>query len=387
MRSLVTISADLLRAGLFAGALVYTAPARGLAQRGPADTNIVVPITPPRTPLPPENATSGVTKFSFIAYGDTRGALDGTAIQYDHSLVVASMLRTIAARASSPDPIKFVVQSGDAVLDGRSANQLNVSYVPVINRLTTEAGIPYYLAVGNHDVRNSPMLTDSDRVKGLKNYLAANAKLIPPDGSPRRLRGYPTYAVAYGNTFILFFDSIITDDSTQLDWVRRQLEGVDRQRYVNIVAVYHHPAFSSGPHGGPILERPAAILRQRYMPLFRKHHVKLLLTGHEHLFEHWVEHYADSTGEHRMDQIVTGGGGAPLYGYQGEPDTRQYIEQNAASQVRLEHLVRPAIDPGANPFHYVVVHVDGPRLWVEVIGVSWGVGFKPYRSAMMTIEP
>jgi 3',5'-cyclic AMP phosphodiesterase CpdA len=381
------VLANVLRAGLFAGALVYGAPAAALAQRGPADTNVVVPITPPRTPLPPENATRGVTKFSFIAYGDTRGALDGSVLQYDHSLVVASMLRTIAARASSSDPIKFVVQSGDAVLDGRSAMQLNVSYVPVINRLTAEAGIPYYLAVGNHDVRNSPVLTDSDRVKGLKNYLAANAKLIPPDGSPRRLKGYPTYAVGYGNTFVLFFDSIITDDSTQFDWIRRQLEGLDRQRYVNVVAVYHHPAFSSGPHGGSIVERQAAIIRQRYMPLFRKYHVKLLLTGHEHLFEHWVERYTDSTGRHRIDQIVTGGGGAPLYGYQGEPDTRQYMAQNAADSVRLEHLVRPAIDPGANPFHYVVVHVDGPKLWVEVIGVSWGAGFKPYRSATMTLDP
>lgn len=386
-KKLMRDSAKVLRAGLLVGALVYGGAASAVAQRAPADTNVVVPITPPRTPLPSEDATRSVTKFSFIAYGDTRGALDGSAIQYDHSLVVASMLRTIAARANSADPIKFVVQSGDAVVDGRSANQLNVSYVPVINRLTGEAGIPYYLAVGNHDVRNSPVLTDSDRVKGLKNYLAANAKLIPPDGSLRRLKGYPTYAVAYGNTFVLLFDSIITDDSTQFDWIRRQLEGLDRGRYVNIVAVFHHPPFSSGPHGGSVVERSAAILRQRYMPLFRKHHVKLLLTGHEHLFEHWVERYADSEGRHRLDQIVTGGGGAPLYGYQGEPDTRQYIAQNAADSVRLEHLVRPAVDPGANPFHYVVVHVDGPKLWVEVIGVNWGVGFKPYRSATMTLEP
>ena len=378
---------NVVRAGLVAAAFGSGGMSTALAQRGPADTNVVLPIDPPRTPLPPEDATRDISKFSFIAYGDTRGALDGSVIQYDHSLVVASMLRTIAARASSADPIKFVVQSGDAVVDGRSAKQLSVSYVPVINRLTGEAGIPYYLAVGNHDVRNSPSLADTDRVKGLKNYLAANAKLIPPDGSPRRLKGYPTYAVGYGNTFVLFFDSIITDDSTQFEWVRSQLEGLDRRRYVNIVAVCHHPAFSSGPHGGSTLERPTAIMRQRYMPLFRKHHVKLMLTGHEHLFEHWVERYTDSTGEHRLDQLVTGGGGAPLYGYQGEPDTRQYIAQNAAANVRLEHLVRPAVDPGANPFHYVIVHVDGSKLWLEVIGVSWGSGFKPYRSATVTLEP
>jgi hypothetical protein len=383
MLKLVTFA----RAGMFAGALVYGGAVAG-AQRGPtADTNTVVPITPPQTPLPPEDASRTVTKFSFIAYGDTRGAFDGTLLQYDHSLVVASMLRTIQSRAGTDDAIKFVVQSGDAVLDGRSAKQLTVSYVPVIDRLTTEAGIPYYLAVGNHDVRNSTSLADTDRVKGLKNYFAANAKLIPSEGSPRRLNGYPTYGVGYGNTFILFFDSIIADDSVQFEWIRRQLEGLDRRRYVNIVAVFHHPAFSSGPHGGPTIEIQAAAMRRRYMPLFRQHHVKLLLTGHEHLFEHWVERYSDASGEHRIDEIVSGGGGAPLYGYQGEPDTRPYLLQNAAAKVRLEHLVKPAIDPGANPHHYLVVHVDGSKIALEVIGVGFGQGFEPYRSRSATLTP
>lgn len=383
MLKLVTFA----RAGMFAGAFVCGGTVAG-AQRGPtADTNTVVPITPPQSPLPPEDASRNVTKFSFIAYGDTRGAFDGTLLQYDHSLVVASMLRTIQSRAGTDDAIKFVVQSGDAVLDGRSAKQLTVSYVPIINRLTTEVGVPYYLAVGNHDVRNSTSLADTDRVKGLKNYLAANAKLIPPEGSPRRLNGYPTYGVGYGNTFLLFFDSIIADDSVQFEWIRRQLDGLDRRRYVNVVAVYHHPAFSSGPHGGPTVEIQAAAMRRRYMPLFRQYHVKLLLTGHEHLFEHWVERYTDASGEHRIDQIVSGGGGAPLYGYQGEPDVRPYLLQNAAAHVRLQHLVKPAIDPGANPHHYVVIHVDGPTITLEVIGVGFGQGFEPYRSQSVTITP
>ena len=120
-----------------------------------SDTNVVVPITPPRTPIPPEDATRNITKFSFIAYGDTRGAFDGTVVQYEHSLVVGTMLRTIRARGATTDPIKFVVQSGDAVVDGRSANQLNVSYVPVINQLTG-ADVPYFLAVGNHGHLQGP---------------------------------------------------------------------------------------------------------------------------------------------------------------------------------------------------------------------------------------
>ncbi len=122
------------------------------------------------------------------------------------------------------------------------------------------------------------------------------------------------------------------------------------------------------------------------MPLFRKHGVKLLLAGHEHLFEHWVERYRDSTGRmQRIDQIVSGGGGAPLYPYQGEPDLRPYRATFAADSLRHQHLVRPGMEPGDQAYHYLVVHVDGARLWLEVIGVDWGRGFAPYRSTRATL--
>jgi len=83
---------------------------------------------------------------------------------------------------------------------------------------------------------------------------------------------------------------------------------------------------------------------------------------------------------------VSGGGGAPLYTYRGEPDVRAYVAENAAAKVSLEHLARPSSDPGANPFHYVVIHVDGDRLNIEVVGVDWGKGFAPYRSSTATLN-
>lgn len=343
------------------------------------DTTIVTPIPASATPLPSEAASAGVTKFSFIAYGDTRGGLDGIALQTNHSLVVSSMLRTIAARARTPDPIKFVVQSGDAVTDGRSALQLTVSYVPVVSRLT-DAGMPYFFAVGNHDVRNSRNVADTSRARGLKNFFAANKNLIPAENSPRRLAGYPTYAVGYGNTFILFMDSIIASDSTQFSWIRKQLEGLDRRRFPNVVIVCHHPAYSSGPHGAFNRDTSELDMRRVYMPLFRQHHVKLILAGHEHLFEHWVERYTDASGPHRLDQVVSGGGGAPLYPFVGEPDLQSYLNANVQSELSVTHLVKPGVDPGQNPHHYLVVHVDGERIRIEVIGVDWGQNFQPYRS-------
>jgi hypothetical protein len=354
------------------------------AQTTPPAQEPVRAIAPARTPLPPEDASANVTRFSFIAYGDTRGRRDGTEVQYEHSLIVDDMIRTIRRLATGPDPVRFVLQSGDAVVDGRNAAQWNRSFVDLVNRITTDGGVPYFLAPGNHDVTASGDLESPQRARGLANYLAAMSNLIPPQGATRRLNGYPTYAFGYGNMFVLALDSNIAEDSTQLRWAEAQLRGIDRNRYRHVVAFFHHPAFSSGPHGGSIIERPTAAIRAQWMPMFRRYNVTLLLTGHEHLYEHWYETYRSGGQQRRIDQIVTGGGGAPLYGYKGDPDLRAY-HAAATDSARATRIVGPGIDPGDNPYHYLVVHVDGADMWLEVISVDWGRGYAPYRSNRATI--
>ncbi len=337
-------------------------------------------IAPATRPLPPEEASASVSRFSYIVYGDTRGRRDGLEIQYEHSLVVDGVLEAIKRLEATDYPVRFIMQTGDAVFNGGDPGQWNASFVGLINRLTTEGGVPYFMAPGNHDLTAAEELDNPQRQQGLRNYLDALSHLIPSDGAHRRLSGYPTYAFGYGNTFVVALDSNIANDRTQYQWVKGQLEGLDRKRYVNVVAIFHHPVFSSGLHGGSKVEAPSAALRSRYMPLFRAHHVKLLFAGHDHLFEHWVESYVDSTGRHRMDLVVTGGGGAPLYIYQGEPDLTQYLQSNEASKVQLDHLVKPGPEPGDNPFHFIIVRVDGDWMDMEVIGVDWGSGYRPYRS-------
>lgn len=360
------------------------APAAGQQPRAAAQ---VQAIAPPAQPLPEEAASAGVTRFSFLAYGDTRGRRDGTEVQHEHSLVVDSMLGTINRLAKTDFPVRFVLQSGDAVVNGGDPRQWNASFVSLINRLTRDGGVPYFLAPGNHDVTSAPTHDAPNRQTGLRNYLDAVGQLIPPDGASRRLAGYPVFAFGYGNTFVLGIDSNIATDEQQFAWVRTQLEGLDRRRYRHVIALFHHPPFSSGPHGGATVEAPTAALRERYQPLFRQHHVTMTITGHEHLFEHWVERYVDAEGRaFRLDHVVTGGGGAPLYTYSGEPALAEYRKTNAAEKVSLEHLVKPGPEPGDNPYHYVIVQVDGDEIRLEVVGIDWGRGFQPYRSSRATLK-
>ncbi|MFN0107472.1 MAG: metallophosphoesterase [Blastocatellia bacterium] len=349
-----------------------------IAQQPPDEP--VRAIKAPRNPLPSEAASAGVTKFSFIVYGDTRGRRDGLELQYEHSMVVNSAVQNIKKLEKSEHPTRFVLQTGDGVANGRINRQWNVSYIDLINRLTQDGGVSYFLAPGNHDVTSAAVHEDPQRQIGLKNFYAANAELIPKNGSPRRMTDYPVFSFGYGNSFFIAFDSNIAGDEKQLEWVKSQLEGLDRKRYTNVFVYSHHPAFSSGPHGGAKVELQTGIIRQKYMPLFRKHHVKVFFNGHEHYFEHWVERYEDAAGKHRLDHVLTGGGGAPLYAYQGDPDIRPYIKDNADQKVSLDRIAKPGYEPGMNAYHYVLVTVDGEKINLEVVGLDWGRDFQPYRS-------
>jgi len=349
----------------------------------------VKPIDPPGRPLPPETQSARVTKFSFIAYGDTRsdyvGIGDGQVVQPQHSRLVDVMLEKIKARRSTPFPVRFVVQSGDAVLRGYFGNQWNVSFTPIIEKLT-HANIPYFFAAGNHDAAGEP--GEAVRSLGLHNTLTAISKLIPPEGSPRRLSGYPAYAFGYGNVFVIAIDSNIAADRIQLAWAASQLEHLDRARYHHVIAVFHHPPFSSGPHGGAAapsampprpegLEPQTTAIRELYMPLFRRHHVRMIITGHDHLYDHWVEHYTDNGTTYRMDNLVTGGGGAPRYTYSGEPPLAAYLAAGAGQQARVDHLTKPGTAITDNPHHFVIVQVDGDSLSLEVVGIGPEV-YAPY---------
>jgi hypothetical protein len=132
------------------------------------DTERVAPIKAPAQALPDEKASSGVTKYSFMAYGDTRGRRDGVEVQYDHSMLVDSMLKQIKELQNTEYPVRFVLQSGDAVQRGQNVKEWNVSFTPLINRLTQEGGVSYFLAPGNHDVSSATTVDAPQRKERLR---------------------------------------------------------------------------------------------------------------------------------------------------------------------------------------------------------------------------
>src|SRR5262245_14316006 len=379
------------RTTLMAGGLivaVWCVESRPLAQAARAsfeDDAVVRAIDAGSVLLPDPAASRNDRRFAFIVYGDTRGPADGIIRQPQHSDVIDTMLRTMTRQRELGVPVRFVLQTGDAVSNGRFAQQWNVSFTPVIERLIKKGGVPYLFAVGNHDVTSSRDRNDEGRRLGLANTSGAMANLWPPEGSARRLTGYPTYTFVYGSFFFVVLDSNIAEDQVQFDWVSAQLQAVDRSRFPEVVAVFHHPPITSGQHGGPTVEPQSEALRRLYLPLFREQHVRLMLAGHDHLFDHYIEHYSDSTGTHRLDHIVTGGGGGPIYRYTGEPDLRRYADAALPMQVTVEHAVRPSRQESDNPHHFVVIQVDGTHLQLRVVSTV-AAPFLPYGTDTISLD-
>jgi hypothetical protein len=104
-----------------------------------------------------------------------------------------------------------------------------------------------------------------------------------------------------------------------------------------------------------------------------------------HKFDHWVERFSTGGATYRMDNLVTGGGGAPIYTYSGEPDLRAYLAGASADAVRVEQLTKPGATPEENPHHFVVIQIDGDRLSLEVIGTG-PTEYRPYGGVRSKIE-
>lgn len=204
----------------------------------------------------------------FLLYGDTR------TNPAAHASIVRAMTREAA---------DFVLHTGDFIADGRRANDW-LTYFDVAAPLI--ASTPLVPTVGNHDMMAG---------EGLGNYRARMR--TPSGGSPNETY----YMFQYGSVRIL---SIDTDESLRLGSPqRRWLEGALEEAQAStkhIFMLMHHGPYSSGAHGSNLAISETEVIR-----LFRRHHVELVMSGHDHMYER-----GDADG---LKYIVSGGGGAPLY--------------------------------------------------------------------------
>jgi 3',5'-cyclic AMP phosphodiesterase CpdA len=85
------------------------------------------------------------------------------------------------------------------------------------------------------------------------------------------------------------------------------------------IVVFHHPAWTCGEY------RSNAAVVDRWVPLFQRYGVDLVLSGHDHNYQRFAEW-------HGVRYVVQGGGGAHLYPLDTCPD--RYPDRRFARAVR-----------------------------------------------------
>jgi predicted phosphodiesterase len=177
-------------------------------------------------------------KFAIIGDSGT-----GSSSQYK----VAEKL--IAARAKFP--YEFVLMMGDNLYSGSGPKDYKKKFEEPYKALL-DSGLKFYAALGNHD-----------------NTDERNYKLFNMGG-----QRYYTFKPRNG-VRIFALDSNYMDQP-QLQWLEKELtaSGSDWK-----ICFFHHPLYSSGMHGSDIP------LRDQLEPLFLKHGVDVVFSGHEHFYE------------------------------------------------------------------------------------------------------
>jgi tartrate-resistant acid phosphatase type 5 len=119
------------------------------------------------------------------------------------------------------------------------------------------------------------------------------------------------------------------------------------------IAVFHHPAFSCGAYRS----HPGVV--SRWVPLFERHGVRLVLSGHDHNYQRF-------TARRGVSYVVHGGGGRRLYPLMGCPAGYPRRVRSRAEHGFLYLVVRSgrldgyAVTPaGRRTDHFSLARIDG----------------------------
>jgi hypothetical protein len=235
----------------------------GAGCSGSGGSGAAGPGAAPAATLPPapDPEPQGEVVAGFVAFGDFGG---GDA----QDAVARAMERWVA----DGHRVDALVTTGDNVYNRGEPDKFGAQLDRPYQRLRRTR--PLWATLGNHDVQAGH---GADQLRHL--------------GLP----GLP-YVKQLPGVQLLFLDAN-RPDQAQADWLAARLsEPGPRFR----VVVFHQPAWSCSNHDStPEVDR-------RWVPVFERHKVALVLNGHDHNYQRFVS----AAG---VTYVVTGGGGRELY--------------------------------------------------------------------------
>ena len=181
----------------------------------------------------------GSLRFAVIGDAGTGG---------DEQLAIARQL----ARFRDKVPFELALMLGDNLYGRERAGDYEEKFERPYKPLL-DAGVRFYASLGNHDEPS-------------QRYY-----------KPFNMNGerYYTFSPKNGIRFFALDSNVM--DRKQLDWLEKEL-AASRSDWK--ICFFHHPPYSSGDkHGSD------EVIREQLEPLFVKHGVSVVFTGHEHFYE------------------------------------------------------------------------------------------------------
>ena len=250
-------------------------------------------------------------RVRFLVFGDSGSGSDSQRL-------IADQMETV--------PFDLILHTGDVAYDAGTLEQYESSVFGVYAGLFKS--FSFFPVAGNHDCGTS----DCGPFRQVFS--------LPDNGIAEAKERF--YSFDWGDVHFLALDTERIDD-LQASWLAADLAATRRPWKI----VYgHRPPYSSGEHGSD------SDFRERFVPLFAKYGVKLVLAGHDHDYER-------SRPLEGVTYVVTGGGGK----------STRAVSSSSFTAFSEDVL------------HFVEVTIEGRELWLYAID---GTG-RQFDSARITL--
>lgn len=211
-------------------------------------------------PLPSCEEKKSTSDYAFGFISDTqqyaeRHAAVAKVIAYHHSI----------------EPLQFIINGGDVVQNGDKDEQEWIDYFTSGSAYLMD--IPQIAAVGNHDYRGGSN-------KNLPKYFQ---KYMRWKGSPENGNLFfemPGFQLVIWNSNSS--DLTSSQEQDMWKWLEGKMKSAQNSGTPLILAT-HFPVFSSSLN--KFTSSPVKKLKEHLVPLAEKYGVKLILSGHTHMFE------------------------------------------------------------------------------------------------------
>lgn len=150
-------------------------------------------------------------------------------------------------------PFELVVTTGDNIYGSERPQDFTRKFEQPYKALL-DSGVKFYASLGNHDSREQ--------------------RYYPKFNMDGKL--YYSFKAPKQNVRFFALESGYMEPA-QVEWLQKELEGA-REDWK--IAYFHHPLYSSGGRHGSDIQ-----LREVLEPIFVKHNVSVVLTGHDHFYE------------------------------------------------------------------------------------------------------